>query len=93
MTDLSQLGMLFGRLFPFFRRGVEVVFQQDYLKYAKTYGLWLALGFLFSTKLPYRLYARCKSNVIGAVFLVLVFAASVYCMYMGMNDPFLYFRF
>lgn len=93
VTDLSQLGMLFGRLFPFFQRGVEVVFQQDYLKYAKTYGLWLALGFLFSTKLPYRLYARCKSNVIGAVFLVLVFAASVYCMYMGMNDPFLYFRF
>lgn len=93
VSDLSQLGALFGRLFPFFHSGMGTVLRQDYLKYGKAYGLWLALGFLFSTKLPYRLFARNRNNVLGAVFLVLVFAASVYCMYAGMNDPFLYFRF
>lgn len=93
VSDLSQLGALFGRLFPLLGRRTELVFRQDYLKYGKSYGLWLALGFLFSTKLPYRLFARYRNNVLGAVFLVLVFAASVYCMYAGMNDPFLYFRF
>lgn len=93
VSDLSQLGALFGRLFPFFHSGVKMVFRQDYLKYGRAYGLWLALGFLFSTNLPYRLFARCRNNVFGAIFLVLVFAASVYCMYAGMNDPFLYFRF
>lgn len=93
VTDLTQLGTLFGRLFPFLSHGSEVVFRQDYLKYGREYGFWLALGVLFSTKLPYSLYTRHKNDVLGAAFLVLVFGASVYCMYMGMNDPFLYFRF
>lgn len=93
VSDLSQLGALFGRLFPLFGSGAELVFRQDYCKYGREYGLWLALGFLFSTKLPYRLFERCRNNALGAVLLVLVFAASVYCMYAGMNDPFLYFRF
>lgn len=93
VSDLSQLGVLFGRLFPLFSRGTELMFRQDYLKYGREYGLWLALGFLFSTRLPYRICTRCRNSAIGAVFLVLVFAASVYCIYAGMNDPFMYFRF
>ena len=33
------------------------------------------------------------NRIFWAPELILVFALSVYCIYRGMNDPFLYFRF
>lgn len=93
ITDLSQLSLFFGRLFPFFGSAAAPVFRYDFLKYTKQYGVLLLCGFLFSTKFPTKLYKKIKSNLIGAVLLLVIFWASVYCLYIGLNDPFLYFRF
>ncbi|MGM9521390.1 MAG: MBOAT family O-acyltransferase [Oscillospiraceae bacterium] len=93
ITDLSQLATFFSRLFPFIKDTAAVVYRYDFLKYGREYGLLLLAGILFSTRLPYRLLERYQDKAAGTVFLLLVFWGSVYCMYKGLNDPFLYFRF
>ncbi len=82
----------FEKLFPFGERTASI-FGSDYLKYGKQYWLFLLLGLLFSTKLPYKLYSMIKNHLVGYILLFLVFWLSVYAMYRGLDDPFLYFRF
>lgn len=93
VTDFSQLGVLFTRLFPFFGQGVWSIFKYDYLKYLSQYYPFLIIGVLFSTKLPYKILKRVKSKVFIVVFLAAILLGSLYCMYRGLDDPFLYFRF
>ncbi|MEE1239010.1 MAG: MBOAT family protein, partial [Acutalibacteraceae bacterium] len=93
VDDLGKLGIFFSRLFPFFGNEVWSVFRYDYLKYLKLYFPFLIAGFLFSTKLPYNLLKCIKNRTVICIILAVIFAASVYCMYKGLDDPFLYFRF
>lgn len=51
VSDFGQLGAYFGRLFPLFSR-TAAAYPLDFLKYGKTYGVFLILGLLCSTSLP-----------------------------------------
>ena len=95
ITDFSQLGIFFARLFPFFGEASKgaLTVGSDFSRLILQYGPYLAVGVLFSTKLPYRWYGKCKDNIVGSLLLVGIFWGSVYCMYKGLNDPFLYFRY
>lgn len=93
ITDLSQLGIYLQKLFPFFGNAGTVLFQGDYLKYGKTYGIYLVLGILFATGVQEKLLKKNKNRLWVILLLLALFWASVYCMYLGMDDPFLYFRF
>lgn len=93
VNDIGQLGVLFTRLFPFFGQGVWSVFRHDYLKYLGQYYPFFIAGTILSSKAPYRLLRRVKNRKIICVFLFAVLSASLYCMYRGFDDPFLYFRF
>ena len=93
ITDLSQLGIYLQKLFPFFGSTGTVLFQGDYLKYGKTYGTYLVLGILFATGVQEKLLKKNKNRLWVILLLLALFWASVYCMYLGMDDPFLYFRF
>ena len=93
ITDLSQLGIYLQKLFPFFGSTGTVLFQGDYLKYGKTYGIYLVLGILFATGVQENLLKKNKNRLWVILLLLALFWASVYCMYLGMDDPFLYFRF
>lgn len=93
ITDLSQLGIYLQKLFPFFGSIGTVLFQGDYLKYGKTYGIYLVLGILFATGVQEKLLKKNKNRLWVILLLLALFWASVYCMYLGMDDPFLYFRF
>lgn len=93
ITDLSQLGIYLQKLFPFFGSTGTVLFQGDYLKYGKTYGIYLVLGILFATGVQEKLFKKNKNRLWVILLLLALFWASVYCMYLGMDDPFLYFRF
>ncbi|MCM1133059.1 MAG: MBOAT family protein [Ruminococcus flavefaciens] len=92
ITDFSQLGEYFQRLIHIPSEN-GVVFEQDYIKYWGIYGKYFIAGILFSTKLPELAYKKIKSSYVGIALLLAVFWFSVYCMYQGMDDPFLYFRF
>lgn len=93
IEDLGEISIFFTRLFPFFGQGVWSTFRYDYLKYLKLYCPFLIAGVLFSTKLPYNILKRIKSRVAVIIIISIIFVASVYCMYRGFDDPFLYFRF
>lgn len=94
ITDLSQIVLYLGRLFPFLPlSGEYAYFPGDYLKYGRLYALSLCAGLIFMTPGPRKLYNRWKNSPLSAVILVAVFWGCVYCMKLGMDDPFLYFRF
>ncbi|MDE6093135.1 MAG: MBOAT family protein, partial [Ruminococcus sp.] len=62
-------------------------------KYLKIYWKFFVSGILFSTRIPHKLYERFKKTLVCSIILLAVFWGAVYCMYKGMNDPFMYFRF
>lgn len=93
ITDIDQLGIYVGRLFDFAGTGSDTVFEGDFAKYLDMYGILMAICFVMCTSIPERLFAYIKDKVSGAVVLFAIFWASVYLIYIGLNDPFLYFRF
>lgn len=94
VTDLSQTAIYFQRLFPFFAPDQQVsYFAGDFLKYGRIYFYSMAAGLIFMTDLPKRIYDRHKYSFATAAALLAVFWLCFYCMKMGADDPFLYFRF
>ncbi len=92
MTDWKEFTVYVSRLFPFDGNAAGV-FAEDYIKYLSLYAWNFLGGILLCTKLPEWIWKKCRKNIIGKMILILILAASLYCMYMGLNDPFLYFRF
>lgn len=93
VDDMSELLVLFTRLFPFFGQGVWSVFRYDYLKYLSEYYPFFIAGIILSFKFPYKLLAKIKNKAVIAIMLALILGFGIYCMYKGFDDPFLYFRF
>lgn len=93
VTDFSQLGVYFSRLVPLFPVKTYAVMEKDYVKYLGIYWKYFLACFVFSTNIPEKIYKKIKSSFFCVILLLVAFWASVYCMYMGMDDPFLYFRF
>ena len=93
VNNLEQLKILLTRLFPFFGQGVWSIFRYDYLKYLGQYYLFFIAGMVLSTKLPYRLLKQIDKKIIVNILLSMILGCSLYCMYRGFDDPFLYFRF
>ncbi len=91
ITDLEQIGIFLSRLFPFADMGKSVNVS-DYLKYLADYWYILGAGLLFSFRFPYQWLKKWKVFA-KAVGLLVILALATYCMYRGMNNPFLYFRF
>ncbi len=92
ISDLAQLKTYFLRLFPIGGSFLGA-YTKDFLKYGKTYGVLLLLGILFCTPLPRRIYRKISHSFWAIPLLLAVFWACLYCLFQGLNDPFLYFRF
>lgn len=93
IDDLGQLGVFFTRLFPFFGQGVWSGFRYDYLKYLQLYYPFFIAGILLSCKETFDFLRKIKNRVLVGLLLAAILGGSIYCMYQGMDDPFLYFRF
>ncbi len=90
VTDIKQVGIYFGRLINL---GGINVFSLDYIKYGKIYGVLLIVGLVMCTGLPIKIYRKIKDSFVILPVMTAMFGASIYCLYMGLNDPFMYFRF
>ncbi len=93
VSDLGQLGIYFGRLFPFLGSETISVFEGDYLKYLRMYMLPLAAAAVFTLPFPGKLYSRKKHTFWMNLLLVVLFWLCLYSMYQGLDDPFLYYQF
>lgn len=90
VSDLSALTAYFGRLIGI---GGTNIYAGDFIKYGKTYGILLTIALVFSTAVPQKIYQKIKDTVLIIPILAAIVAGTIYCLYMGLNDPFLYFRF
>ncbi len=96
VSDLKEIGIYLSKLFGF---GSPALMPTDYINYFGTYGKFLLIGLLFCTAAPQNLYRRLQKSkwqyapAACTVLMILIFGASAFCIYKGLNDPFLYFRF
>ena len=96
VSDLKEIGVYLSKLFGF---GEPALMAGDYIDYWHTYGKFLLIGLLFCTAAPQNLYRKLQRSkwqyapAVRAALMLLILGASSYCIYKGMNDPFLYFRF
>jgi len=93
VTDISEVGVYFRKLFPFFKVVEGHVFSGDFIKYGKMYLFSLLAGLIFCTGIPRRIYSELKNSIGVAILLLAVFWLCIYYMYLGMEDPFLYLSF
>ena len=93
ITNLGSWSIFIRKLFPFLGAVQGNVFAGDYIKYLKQYGWIMIIALLFCTRLPGNIYKRRGRGLFVTLFLVMIFWACVYTMYMGMDDPFLYYQF
>ncbi len=91
ITDMGSLGVYAGRLIGISAGGV--VFAGNFSKFLHTYGVLMAVCAVLCVSGPEKLFDRVKDSVAGSAVLFAIFWGSVYCLYIGLNDPFMYFRF
>lgn len=90
IPSLPDLFSYLGRLFFL---GGAAVDPTDFLRYLSDFGILLAVGLLFATPLPHKLFSRIRDSLAGTLVLFGVFALSVYYISLGSNNPFMYFNF
>lgn len=93
IENLTEWRIFFFRLFPLFGEGLWSSFRYDYIKYWNIYWPFLLIGILLCMKKPFIILEKIKNDKVIFAFLTIIFISSLYCMYCGFDDPFLYFRF
>lgn len=91
ILTLADLGVYFSRLFPFFADIPEYVDPSDWMRHMKDVGIYMAVGFIFLTPIPRRIYEKYKNIKPLAVILMLVlFWLSVYLIFCEGANPMVY---
>lgn len=93
ITDLRQLGIYFGRLFPFIGGEGIAVNSQDILRYSQTYGGLFVAGIVLCIPGVFHFYEKHKKNPVFVLLLAAVFWYCVYFMSSSAGNPFMYFKF
>lgn len=93
VTDIAQIIIYLGRLFPFAAGVQTAVFAGDFVKYLSSHAGSLTAALLCCSGLPRKLYIKNKDSVWMTLLLVIIFWFCVYSMYIGLDDPFLYYQF
>lgn len=89
ITDLQQLIIMFKKMFTF----NEGLYLLDYIKYFKIYGILIISGIICSTGVVEKLIIKKQNNIFTISLLIIIFCSSIYYLYIGLNNPFLYFSF
>lgn len=92
VNSIEQIGIYLTRLFPIYGQSTTA-FGGDYIKYGKMYGLTMVIGLILSQPFLHKWYRRHKEAWWMSLLLLALFWGSVYYLYLGLDNPFLYFRF
>lgn len=93
ITNLQQLGIYFGRLFPFIGGAGIAVNAGDIVKYTSTYGVLFIVGILLCIPKVFDWMKEHRKNGIVVILLMMVFWYSVYFLASSAGNPFMYFKF
>ncbi len=92
VSDMGELVALWTKLFPFFG-GTEALHSNDYIEHGLPYIKYIVPALVCCLPMPEKLISRIPkwiSDIVSMLFLLAVFAASVWFIGQGLNDPFLY---
>ena len=92
ITDLKQLLIYLAQMVGIHAAPV-LVGKDQLMRYIWQYGWLFGVCALCATWLPVRLYRRFKGRFVTVIVCLAVFWLSVYEIYQGAANPFLYFRF
>lgn len=93
VPDMGQIGIYLSRLFPFGENTGTAVYAGDFVKYLTAHAWSLGAALICCTGLPRKLYEAKKKSWWVTLMLVILFWLCVYSMYIGLDDPFLYYQF
>ncbi len=92
VTSLPDLGIYFGRLFPFFGIG-ETLNPQDIFKYFSMYWWLLLAGIFFCIPGVSAWFNKHRKSWYANALLLVLFWMAGYQLTNAANNPFMYFRF
>lgn len=92
ISDFHDLGVYLSRMFPFLGAANSIGFS-DFTGLASTYAPLLIASVIFATDYPERLFHIIRGRFCGIVIALIIFWVSVYYLSIGINNPFLYFRY
>ena len=92
IEDMSQFYIFLGRLFPL-NGNLGGPFPFDYFKYLGNYWIFLIVGVILCFPKVYQQFMKIKQPLMIALIMLTLLIACLYCMKIGLDDPFLYFRF
>ena len=92
VTDLGQLYLYLGRLFPFMGVG-ETLNSSDIWKYLGMYWHYLLLGAIWCIPAVSRFLKKHRKHPAVVVMTVLIFWLSIYCIVSMESNPFAYLKF
>ncbi len=92
ISDFEQLRIYLARMFPFFGIG-NTLNSTDFVKYLSTYAPLLLICLFFCTEYPKKLAEKLEQKVLNVGVSLAIFWYAIYYLSIGLNNPFLYFRF
>ena len=93
IPDLGQIELYLSRLFPFIGGAEATVYAGDFVKYLNSHAWSLGAALICCSGLPKKIYAKKEKSIWMTLLLVILFWMCVYSMYIGLDDPFLYYQF
>ena len=91
IEDMNDLREYFYRLINI---GHTYGNPSDILNFINDYGKIFIISIFFITKIPRIIFNKIKNdNKIMMPLSIIIISLSIYLIYIGLNDPFLYFRF
>ena len=92
IEDIGELGIFFGRLFPFFLTG-GAINTSDIFEYIRDYWWMFALCIVLCIPRVSEFYEKHKKSPAATVLLTIVFWISMYFCASSKSNPFMYLHF
>ena len=92
ITDLRQLELYLGRMFPFAGEGITVN-PNDIVKYLRMYWVYLVVGIVWCIPAVSHFLEKHRKHPVVVILTIIVFWLSVYCVVSMGNNPFAYLKF
>ena len=88
--DLQQMSLYFEKMFHVNADMINETFNQTILNNLRS----IIIGILCVLRIPKIIYSKIKNNVVvNSLIILVLLGLSLFFIYLGYNDPFMYFRF
>lgn len=94
ISDIKKLGVYLSRMFPVFRTTYESnINANDFIKHGKEYLPFFLIAIIFSIPQVNAYVMKIRKNYVGTAIAFVLFIVCLYYLSLGLDNPFLYFRF